>query len=177
MAARWGVGVSRWLPAWSIAVRLTGRSASYTRRCGAYLDRHWLLRTLHGLQIHWRGGNHSDLIVVPLVMFPKRRGNERTIRRPGRGGEIVGTPISEVRCLEKRARLHIQNVYLTVLVHTGNLCGRNDGNRHKCCIWYLGPNIALMIQVLHHRVDHDKSGYHPIGVHWLLRDAIAAVGT
>jgi len=59
----------------------------------------------------------------------------------------------------------------------GKLVGRNHGNRHNFCIWYLGPNIALMIQMLHHSVDHDKSGYHPIGVHWLLLGAIAGVGT
>jgi hypothetical protein len=62
-------------------------------------------------------------------------------------------------------------------VMVGKLCGRNDGNRHNFCIRYLGPDIALMIQVLHHGVDHDKRGYNPIGVHWLLLDAIAGGGT
>jgi hypothetical protein len=58
-------------------------------------------------------------------------------------------------------------------VLVGKLCGGNDGNRHNVCIWHLSSNIALMIQVLHHGVDHDKSGYHPIGVHWLLRGSVS----
>jgi hypothetical protein len=53
-------------------------------------------------------------------------------------------------------------------VMTANIRGGDDRNRQHRGVGHLRPPITALPQVFHQRVDHDKSRYHPIGVHRLL---------
>jgi len=57
------------------------------------------------------------------------------------------------------------------------LVGGDDRNRQNLGVGNLRPPITAMLQAFHQRVNHDKSGYHPIGVHRLLLAAMVGLAT